>query len=164
MRATAAQLQPLPSWQGCSEKSSKGSNRRLFTRVTSLAVVSLLNHVCGACVLVNCKSGVDRTGMYTALQLMISSVWELHPAHRWLLHLTLVNFNLVNGRATNEQDPSCVTSTAQPIPAVLNLATPARPALCARLAERYADPRVLAALPGTRITTRVLCSQPRSTT
>ena len=124
-----------PSWQVCSEKSSKGSNRRLFTRVTSLAVVSLLNHVCGACVLVNCKSGVDRTGMYTALQLMISSVWELHPAHRWLLHLTLVNFNLVNGRATNEQDPSCVTSTAQPIPAVLNLATPAHASpTCAVLA------------------------------
>jgi len=68
------------------------------TRVTSIYCLSLLDYVLGATVFVNCKSGLDRTGIYTAASLGVIALWELYPGRRWDIHLSLINFNVLRGR------------------------------------------------------------------
>jgi hypothetical protein len=71
--------------------------RRRFTRATSVCVLSLLDYLLGACVFVNCKSGIDRTGIYVAVATAVICLWELYPQRRWNLHLALINYNILRG-------------------------------------------------------------------
>jgi len=51
--------------------------------------------------MVCCKSGLDRTGIFSAVQLGVACLWQLHPQLRWTLHLAAINFNLIRGRMSD---------------------------------------------------------------
>ena len=76
--------------------------RHPFSRTTSVAVCTLLNHVLGCAVLTNCKSGIDRTGLYSGMQLALSGLWELYPSRRWEICLTAINYHLIRGRMADD--------------------------------------------------------------
>jgi D-serine deaminase-like pyridoxal phosphate-dependent protein len=50
----------------------------------------------GVGVLINCKSGLDRTGLQTAAQSAVSSLWALYPRQRWGLHLAAINAHVLH--------------------------------------------------------------------
>jgi hypothetical protein len=109
----------VPPWLQMMDRGSKhhglsSSRRHPFSRTTSLAVCTLLSHVLGCVVLTNCKSGVDRTGLFSGMQLAISSLWELYPARRWDICLLAINFHMVRGHAA---DQSAEGHFAQPVTA-----------------------------------------------
>jgi len=78
------------------------SGRRLFTRASSLMLSSVLHCALGVVAIGNCKSGLDRTGIWSAAQLAVASVWELYPRHRWSLMLAATNWNLTRGRVKSD--------------------------------------------------------------
>ena len=82
-------------FQNVKEWAGLKASGRVFTRATSLLTVSLLDYCLGACVFVNCKSGLDRTGMFVGIQNAIISLWELYPQYRWDLHLVCINYNSI---------------------------------------------------------------------
>ncbi len=77
----------VPPWRQEAERSS-GGRRQPFARTTSLATITLLNHAVGCAVFCNCKSGIDRTGLFCGMQIGISGLWENFPAKRWEVLLT----------------------------------------------------------------------------
>lgn len=89
---------------------------RKFTRTTSLLVAGLLDYCLGACVFVNCKSGLDRTGLFVSVHNCLVSLWELYPHYRWELHLVCINYNslrysVIGGTfkiSGQTQPPSCL--------------------------------------------------------
>jgi hypothetical protein len=72
--------------------------RRRFSRATSLSVTALLNQALGCLVFINCKSGLDRTGLQMGIQASQSALWSLYPQQRWSLHLAAVNWHLLQSR------------------------------------------------------------------
>ena len=56
--------------------------KRLFSRATSMSVAALLHQALGVVVFINCKSGLDRTGLQCATQSCLSSLWSLYPDQR----------------------------------------------------------------------------------
>jgi len=71
------------------------SSGRMLSRMTSLMVASVLNQALRAAVFVNCKSGIDRTGIVSAVQLGMSSLWKLYPSQRRTLHSMAINCNIL---------------------------------------------------------------------
>ena len=69
-------------WRQEAERGS-GGRRQPFSRTTSLATCALLNHTLGAAVFCNCKSGLDRTGLFCGMQISVSALWENYPSKRW---------------------------------------------------------------------------------
>ena len=78
--------------------------RRRFSRATSLSVSSLLNQTLGVVVFINCKSGLDRTGLQTGIQACQSALWTLYPQQRWGLHLAAINWHLLQSRHSAGED------------------------------------------------------------
>ena len=74
--------------------------RRLFPRTTALYATALLDQCLGAAVYVNCKSGLDRTGIFLAIQQAVTAMWFIYPEHRWNLHCTISNFNFLQARCS----------------------------------------------------------------
>jgi hypothetical protein len=77
----------VPPWRQEAERGS-GGRRQPFSRTTSLATITLLNHAVGCAVFCNCKSGIDRTGLFCGMQIGISGLWENFPLKRWETLLT----------------------------------------------------------------------------
>jgi hypothetical protein len=72
----------VPPWRQEAERGS-GGRRQPFSRTTSLATCALLNHTLGCAVFCNCKSGLDRTGLFCGMQISVSALWENYPTKRW---------------------------------------------------------------------------------
>jgi hypothetical protein len=86
-QATDRASATVPPWRQEAERSS-GGRRQPFARTTSLATITLLNHAVGCAVFCNCKSGIDRTGLFCGMQIAISGLWENFPPKRWEVLLT----------------------------------------------------------------------------
>lgn len=78
--------------------------RRRFSRATSMSVSALLNQTLGVMAFINCKSGLDRTGLQTAMQCCVSALWSLYPEQRWTLHLATINSHLFQARNSNGEE------------------------------------------------------------
>ena len=87
--------------------------RRRFSRATSLCVSALLNHALGCLVFINCKSGLDRTGLQMGIQASQSTLWALYPQQRWALHLAAINWHLLQSRHSGGDEHFCQPSTAE---------------------------------------------------
>mmetsp|Transcript_46002 Transcript_46002/g.144297 ORF Transcript_46002/g.144297 Transcript_46002/m.144297 type:complete len:340 (+) Transcript_46002:1945-2964(+) len=93
----------LGFWEGgymsdCRAEEGDQSQKRRFSRVTSMSAAALLNQALGVIVMTNCKSGLDRTGLLVGMQGCISSLWTLYPRQRWGLHLAAINSHLFQAR------------------------------------------------------------------
>ena len=86
-----------PDDQRFGDENVEGKRRR-FSRATSLCVSALLNQALGVAVFINCKSGLDRTGLQTGMQACQSALWGLYPHQRWSLHLAAINWHLLQAR------------------------------------------------------------------
>ena len=75
-----------------------GQGRRRFTRATSFLVASLLDYILGVAIFVNCKSGLDRTGIFVGSIVSVVALWEQFPTSRWALHEAILNNNFIRGR------------------------------------------------------------------
>jgi hypothetical protein len=60
--------------------------------------------VLGLVVFINCKSGLDRTGLQVGMQTCQSALWNLYPQLRWGLHLTAINWHLLQSRYSDGKD------------------------------------------------------------
>ena len=87
--------------------------RRRFSRATSLSVSALLNQALGCLVFINCKSGLDRTGLQMGIQASQSALWALYPQQRWALHLAAINWHLLQYRHSGGDEHFCQPSTAE---------------------------------------------------
>jgi len=81
------------------ESTSSAKAIRTFTRTSALYIASLLDYTLGVATFVNCKSGIDRTGIFTAIYQSLAACWELYPQHRWALHMVACNYNILRRRS-----------------------------------------------------------------
>jgi len=81
-----------------------GQARRRFTRASSLLQLALLDYLLGAAVFSNCKSGLDRTGLYVGGAQAVIALWEQHPLRRADVVLALTNYNILRGRVQDALD------------------------------------------------------------
>eukprot|EP01103_Thecamoeba_quadrilineata_P005988 TRINITY_DN1572_c0_g1_i1.p1 TRINITY_DN1572_c0_g1~~TRINITY_DN1572_c0_g1_i1.p1 ORF type:complete len:404 (-),score=77.18 TRINITY_DN1572_c0_g1_i1:89-1300(-) len=110
-----------------------GSYRRLLSRNTSLIVIGLLHEVLGVAVLINCKSGLDRTGLATAGHQGIGTLWHLFPERRWELHVMASKINLLRGAevdgvlsqplSSNVDQPPQKETPPLPVPVIIPVST-----------------------------------------
>lgn len=85
-----------------------GGARRRYSRINSVLALCLIHEILGTFKFVNCKSGLDRTGIYGAAQSAISSLYKLYPESRWNLVQLVSSYNLLRGRVAEEQ-PGFIT-------------------------------------------------------